>query len=163
VTEAESFAISSAVETLMGEESQSKEDIISGLFSGEGELQGVACKDITLSDWSSLDQNCHPDSRLIEIAQVAKHPHQHPSEEVAVEDAVDEPDAGAGTTPHGHTGSLLFVQESELEAENDAPAVGEVPPADVTDHYEAEPDSEHKPAEVAESVRAFARLARQPY
>lgn len=50
MTDIESFAITSAVETLTGEESQSKEDIISGLFSGEGELQGVACKGIILLD-----------------------------------------------------------------------------------------------------------------
>lgn len=40
--------IVSAVETLTGEESQSKEEIVSGIFSGEGELQGVACKEIAL-------------------------------------------------------------------------------------------------------------------
>ena len=50
VTEAESFAIVSAIETLRGEESQSKGEIISGFFSGEGELQGVACKGIVLFD-----------------------------------------------------------------------------------------------------------------
>ena len=109
----------------------------------------------------ALTRDVTPDSRLIEIAQVAKHPQQHPSEEGAAEDAVDEPDAGAGTAAPGHTGSLLFVQESELEAENDTSAVGEVPPADVADPYEAEADSEHKPAEVAETVRVFARLVRQ--
>jgi len=108
---------------------------------------------------AALTRDVTPDSRLIEIAQVAKHSHQHPSEESVAEGAVDEPDAEADTTAHGHTGGLSFVQESELEAENDTPAIGEVPPADVADPYEAEPDSEHKPAEVAEPVRAFARLA----
>ena len=90
---------------------------------------------------------------------MAKHPDQQPVEEGAAEGAVDEPDAGADTTAHGHTGSLLFVQESEIEGENDTSAVGEVPPADVADPYEAEPDLEHKAAEVAESVRAFALSA----
>jgi hypothetical protein len=61
MTETESFVISSAVETLKGEESQSKEEIISGLFSGEGELQGVACKEIVLPNLSrSLDQRRRP-------------------------------------------------------------------------------------------------------
>ena len=108
---------------------------------------------------TALTRDVTPDSRLIEIAQVAKHPHQHSSEEAAAEGAVEEPDVEADTTAHGHTGSLLFVQESELDTENDTHAVGEVPAADAADLYEAEPDSEHKPAEVAESVRVFARLA----
>ena len=68
VTEAESFAILSAVETLTGEESQSKEEIISGLSSGEGELQGVACKEIALPiEAATLTKDVTPDSRLIEI------------------------------------------------------------------------------------------------
>ena len=110
---------------------------------------------------TALTRDVTPDSRLIEIAQVAKHPHQHPSEEDAVEGAVDEPDAGAATTVHGLPGSLSFVQASELDNEIGAPTVGDVPPADVADPYEAEPDPEHKTVEVAESVRAFVRLARQ--
>lgn len=104
-----------------------------------------------------MTRDVTPDSRLIEIAQVAKHPHQHPSEEGVVEgaseSAVDEPDVGAGSTVHGLTGSLSFVQESEIDNELDAPAVGEVPPADVADSYEAEPEPEHKPVEVVEPVR----------
>ena len=60
MTDIESFAITSAVETLTGEESQSKEDIISGLFSGEGELQGVACKGIILLDRNyGINQRLH--------------------------------------------------------------------------------------------------------
>lgn len=46
--------IVSATEILTGEESQSKEEIISGFFSSEGELQGVTCEYIFLLD-SSFD------------------------------------------------------------------------------------------------------------
>ena len=42
--------IVSAVETLGGVKSRSKEEIVSGFFSGEGELKGVACKAIVLPD-----------------------------------------------------------------------------------------------------------------
>ena len=61
MTETESLTITSAVETLTGEESQSKEDILSGLFSGEGELQGVTCTEIILLDRNyGLDQRHDP-------------------------------------------------------------------------------------------------------
>lgn len=156
MTETESLAIVSAVETLTGEESQSKEEIVSGFFSGEGELQGVACKDIVLSvEAVALTEDVTPDSRLIEIAQAVKHPHQHLSGEDEAEDAIGEPGTGAGITAHGHTGSLLFVQESEIYNETDGPAVGDVPPADEAVPYEPEPEPEHKPVEVAEPVSAF--------
>lgn len=46
VTETESSVILSAAEILTEEDSQSKEEIISGFFSGEGELEGVPCKGI---------------------------------------------------------------------------------------------------------------------
>lgn len=155
MTEAESFAILSAVETLTGEESQSKEEIISGLSSGEGELQGVACKEIALPiEATTLTKDVTPDSRLIEIAQVVKHPHQHMSGGDTAEDAVGESGAGDDITPHGHTGSLLFVQESELDSEIDPPVVDDVPPADEEVSYEPEPEPEpeHKPIEVHEPV-----------
>ena len=53
---------------------------------------------------------------------------------------------------------LLFVQESELENEVDAPPVGDVPPADEGVSYEPEPEPEDKPVEVTEPVSIFASL-----
>lgn len=108
-----------------------------------------------------LTRDTIPDSRLIEIARVAKYPHQRPLEEDVTEGAVDEPDAGAGTTTHGHPGSLSFVQESELDTEIVAPTVGDIPPADAPAPYEAEPEPEHKPVEVTESVGIFIPSTRQ--
>lgn len=105
---------------------------------------------------TALTRDTTPDSRLIELAQMVKHSYQHLSEEDVAEGAIDEPGAGTSIPAHGHTGSLLFVQESELDDEIDAPAVGDVPPADTAAPYEAEPEPEHKPAEVAEPVGVFA-------
>jgi len=157
VTDTESSVIRSAVETLTGEESQSKEDVISGIFSGEGGLQGIACKEIVLLiELSALTKDVTPDSRFIEIAQVIKHSHQHLSGEDVIEGTAGEPGAGAGTTAHGHAGSLLFVQESELES--DAPPAGDVSPADEAVVYEQEPEPENKPTEVTEPVSVFASL-----
>ena len=158
MTETESFAIVSAVETLTGEDSQSKEDIISGIFSGEGELQGVACEEIVPPiEPTALTKDVIPDSRLIEIAQATKHPHQHLSGKDVIEGTTGEPGVGAGTTAHGHAGSLLFVQESELD-EVDGPPVGDVPPADEAVSYEPEPEPENKPVEVTEPVSIFTSL-----
>lgn len=157
VTETESLAILSAVETLTGEESQSKEDIISGFFSGEGELQGVACKGIALPiEAIGLTRDVTTDSRLIQIAEVIKHTHQHLSGEGSAEGAVGELNTGADIAAHGHSGGLLFVQESELENEIDPPPVGDVPPADEEVSYEPEPEPENKPVEVTEPVNVFA-------
>jgi len=158
VTDTESFVIRSAVEVLTGEESQSKEEIISGIFSGEGELQGVACKEmVLLVELTALTKDVTLDSRFIEIAQAVKHSHQHLSGEELIEGTTGEPGAEAGTTAPGHAGSLLFVQESELES--DAPPVGDVPPADEPVVYEQEPEPENKPAEVTEQlVSIFASL-----
>jgi hypothetical protein len=153
VTETESLAIDSAVETLTGEESQSKEDIISGIFSGEGELQGVACKEMVfLIEPTALTKDVTPDSRLIEIAQVIN---RHLSGEDVIEGTTGEPGAGADTTTHGHAGSLLFVQESELDKEADPLPVGDVSPLNEAVSYEPEPEPENKPAEVTEPVSVF--------
>ena len=114
---------------------------------------------------TALTRDFTSDSRLIEIAHITEYPHQRPSEEGAIESAVDEHDAGAGTTAHGHTGGLLFVQESELDNEADVPAVGDVPPTDSAAPYEEEPEPEpeleHKPTEVAEPVGTLASSTRQ--
>jgi len=110
---------------------------------------------------TALTRDVTPDSRLIEITQVVKHPHQHPSEEDAAESVISEPGIGAGITAHGHTGSLLFVQESELDNEIGAPAVGDVLPADEAVPYEAETAPEYKPVDVAEPVSIFVALTRQ--
>lgn len=134
VTETESFVIVSAAETLAGEESQSKEEIISGFFSGEGELQGVTY------------------SRLIEITHAVKEPRQHPTEEGVVEGVVHDPASGADATENGHTGGLLFVHESELDNEVGNPAVDNVgaPPVGGAVPYEAESTLVQQPPEVAE-------------
>lgn len=120
---------------------------------------------------TALTRDINPDSRLIEIAQVVKYSHQHPSEEGAAEGAVSEPGAGAGITAHAHPGSLLFVQESELDNEIDVPVVGDnefdvpiiggVPPPEEPTVYEVEPEAEHKPVEVVEPVSGFISLIRQ--
>jgi len=160
VTETEALAIVSAVETLTGEESQSKDDIISGLFSGQGELQGVPCKEIILPfKVMALTRDVTLDSRLIEIAQVVKRPHQNLSGEGATEGAVGEPDTGADVTAHGPTASLLFVQESELDHEIDVPPVSDVLPTDEAISYEPEPEPEleNKPVEATEPVSALHR------
>lgn len=158
MTETESLAILSAVETLSGEESQSKDDIISGLFSEEGELQGVACKEILLPvETMALTGDGTPDSRLIEIVQVFKHS-QHISGEDTTGGDVNEPDTGADTTAPGHTGSLLFVQESELENEIGVHPTEDVPPTDEGVSYQPEPEPENKPVEVTDPVCVFAPL-----
>ena len=108
-----------------------------------------------------LTRDVTPDSRLIELTQVVKHPHQHQSEEDTAESVVGEPGAGAGITAHSHTGSLLFVQESELDNEIGAPAVSNFPPTDEAVSYEAETGPEYKPVEVAEPVSAFTSLTRR--
>lgn len=159
MTETESLAILSAVETLSGEESQSRDDIISAFFSGEGELQGVACKDTVLPvETMSLTRDGAPDSRLIEIVQVIKNPHQDISGEDTTGGAAGEPDAGAGITAHGHAGSLLFVQESELENEIPVPPTEDVPPTDEGISYPPEPEPENKPIEATDPVCVFASL-----
>jgi hypothetical protein len=162
VSETESLAIISAVENLTGEESQSKEEIVSGFFSGEGELQGVTCKGVPLViGATTLTGVITSDSRLIEIAQAVKHLHQHPSGEEVVEDVVHEPAFGAETTEHGQAGGLLFVHESEIDNEIDAPAVEDVPPADEPALREVETVQEQQPAEVTEPVGASALLTRK--
>lgn len=60
VTETESSVILSAAEILTGEDSQSKEEIISGFFSEEGELEGVPCKNFFLPDSGSLTKSTTP-------------------------------------------------------------------------------------------------------
>ena len=97
---------------------------------------------------------------MIEIAQLIQHPYQHPSGEGVIGDTTGESGTGAGTTAHGHAGSLLFVQASELE-EVDAPPVGDVPLADeiVSFEPEPEPEPENKPAEVTEPVSASVSLS----
>ena len=110
---------------------------------------------------TTLTRDVTPDSRLIEIAQIVKHPHQHPSEEGAAEGAINESDTGVGTTAHAHPGSLSFVQKSEIDDEVNIPAVGDVPPADAEVPYEAEPEPENRPAEVPEPVRVSTPLIRQ--
>lgn len=109
-----------------------------------------------------LTRDATPDFRLIEIAQVVKHPHQQLSGEGAADGAVGEPGAEAGITAHGHTGSLLFVQESELDTEIDAPHTGDIPPVDEAILYEPEPEPEpepeNNPVEVTEPVSVFASL-----
>ena len=155
VTEFESSVILSAAEVLTGEDSQSKEEIISGFFSGEGELEGISCKDVFLPDSDSNPNKIRPpDSRLIEIAQVVAHLHQHPSEEVVAEGVLYDPASGVDTTghSHSHTGGLLFVHESELENEIDAPAVGDTSPVDEVVLYEVVAIPEQQLAEVSEPV-----------
>jgi hypothetical protein len=61
VTETESSTILSAAEILTDEDSQSKEEIISGFLSGEGELEGIPCKGIFLPGaGSNFNQSHHP-------------------------------------------------------------------------------------------------------
>ncbi|KAF9792582.1 hypothetical protein BJ322DRAFT_57937 [Thelephora terrestris] len=137
VSETESLVIDSAVETLKGEESQSKEEIVSGFFSGEGELQGVAY------------------SRLIEIAQAAKHPLQHPSEQDVAEGVVHDPTSEADTAS-GPAPNLLFVHESELDnAIGETPAVEDVAPAEEVVPEEETPQEmlQERPAEVPEPTQ----------
>lgn len=156
MTEAESSVILSAAEILTGEDSQSKEEIISGFFSGEGELEGVPCKDICFQiQGSTLIRATTPDSKLIEIAQAVAHPHQRPSEEDVTEGAVYDFASGADTTGHSHTGGLLFVHESELDNETDVPTVRDVPPPDETASYEVATMPEQQPVEVPEPVCMF--------
>lgn len=104
----------------------------------------------------TLTRATSPDSRLIEIAQAVAHPHQHPSEEGGTEGAVYDITSGADTTGHSHTGGLLFVHESELDNEIDAPEVGDVSPADEAASCETETAPEQQPAEVPEPVGVLA-------
>jgi hypothetical protein len=106
-----------------------------------------------------------PDSRLIEIAQAAKHPLQHPSEQDVVEGVVHDPASGADTASNPAAG-LLFVHESELDnAIVEIPAIDEVAPADEVVPEEETPQEtlQERPAEVPEPVGAFVSLIRKLY
>jgi len=52
--EAEGSAIFRTCEILVGEECDSKQTLISGLLTGQGEIDGVACKTVYCWHWSAL-------------------------------------------------------------------------------------------------------------
>lgn len=109
---------------------------------------------------TTLTRTITPDSRLIEIAQAAKHPHQYPSGQDVAEDVAHDPASGTGTG-RGPAESLLFVHESELDNEIDTPTVGDVAPADEVVPYEE--TVQEQPAEVPEPVGIFDSLIRNMY
>jgi hypothetical protein len=110
-------------------------------------------------------RNITPDSRLIEIAQAAKHPLQHPSEQDVAEGVVHDPTSEADTAS-GPAPNLLFVHESELDnAIGETPAVVDVAPAEEVVPEEETPQEmlQERPAEVPEPVGAFASMIRKLY
>ncbi|KAG1861611.1 hypothetical protein DFJ58DRAFT_777566 [Suillus subalutaceus] len=114
--EAEGEAIFSVCSTLLTEESESKQAILSGLLSGQGDFNGVSY------------------ARLLDIVQSFLNPPREPTPLPAEPDAVTEvasepssnshtesqPIAGIPTASSlSGTGSFHFMQASELESAND--------------------------------------------
>lgn len=109
--DAEAMAVLSAVESLLGADSEAKTSVVKGLLTGEGEWQGV------------------PYTRLHEITDLFLNPPRAPTpepEEVTVEfiapeqpteEAEHEPAVGGLPPLPGPTGSFRFVQEDELAEE----------------------------------------------
>ncbi|TFY65892.1 hypothetical protein EVG20_g5196 [Dentipellis fragilis] len=93
-------AIFSAVDTLLGEENEHRQNLIGGLLSGEGEYQGIL------------------HSRFLDLANAALNqpePEEVPVEEIA---AVLAAEAAAESVPDvlpAAPGGFHFMQESELE------------------------------------------------
>jgi len=124
--ESEGSAVFTACDALLGEENDTKNTILSGLLSGEGDLNGVPCKSLQLPgyDHSTLA----PDTRLWSIVQSFRNPPREPTplpaepepvetetEAEAEAEPVDEPVAGVPGSLNVSS-SFLFVQASELEA-----------------------------------------------
>ncbi|KIK90800.1 hypothetical protein PAXRUDRAFT_831373 [Paxillus rubicundulus Ve08.2h10] len=138
----EGSAIFTACDALLGEENDTRWDILSGLLSGEGELHGVSY------------------TRLLDIVQSFCDPPRDPTPlpiEQAVEAevvAIDDPVAGVPETL-SVSGSFHFMQASELETSTFEHT------AEWVEKTDAEPDGvpedqlnglEDAPAEPAESI-----------
>ena len=118
--DSEGSAIFTACDALLGEENDTKHTILSGLLSGEGDLNGVSCKlfwVIRSRDYSTLA----PVTRLLSIVQSFLNPPREPtplpteSEHVETEAApVDEPVSGIPGSLNVSS-SFHFMQASELE------------------------------------------------
>lgn len=112
-------AIYSSTDVLHGEEGPAKNEIVAGLLSGEGEFQGVPRK--CLWSYFQVTPSPAPDSRLIEITRTyISPPVEVQAEEPPAETEVpaDEPELDAGPTATANGGgNILFMQESELDAE----------------------------------------------
>ena len=101
------------------------------------------------------------DSRLIDIAQVVKHSHQHPPEQDVIEGTVHDSPHRADAAGHSHTGNLLFVHESELDNEVAAPVSGDVSQAaEAVPYEETVPEPQPVAAEVPELVGEFLPLTK---
>ncbi|KAL6310485.1 hypothetical protein BKA93DRAFT_924673 [Sparassis latifolia] len=147
LNDAEGLAVYSATESLLGEVTDSRPDVIQGFLTGEGELHGV------------------PYSRLIEITHAymnppsaaQEEPPQEPVEETLTE-AVEEPEVTvtglSSTLPStiGTSGSFHFMQEDELEQPGEPNFEGEaewVERADISGEQNPQPAPE---VEVVETV-----------
>ena len=123
LTDAELSAIYSCTETLLGEESQTKHEIVAGILSEKGEYQGILCRLIVLLP--TLPRSYSLDSRLLEITHTYLTPPPDAQPEPSTPEdytPVDEPEASpvvASAPPVGISsgGGLLFMQESELDPE----------------------------------------------
>ncbi|OBZ68064.1 hypothetical protein A0H81_11920 [Grifola frondosa] len=106
LNESEGVAVYTATEALLGEDQESKADVIRGLLYGEGELQGV------------------PYSRLNEVTQSYLNPEvPTPAEEVfeqAASEAAEEAQVLVAGIPAtvGVSGSFHFMTEDELAEES---------------------------------------------
>ncbi|THH30929.1 hypothetical protein EUX98_g3250 [Antrodiella citrinella] len=106
LSESEGLAVYSVTETLLGEDADSKTEVVRSFISGEGEIQGVSY------------------SRLVEITQLYVNPAATETPE-SVEESIEQSEESAptpeitvgGLPPSLATsGSFHFMQEDELEA-----------------------------------------------
>ncbi|KAI0958732.1 hypothetical protein AcV7_004461 [Taiwanofungus camphoratus] len=145
LNESEGIAIYAVTETLLGEESESKADVVQGFLTGEGELHGV------------------PYTRLHEITQIMLNPPSVPTppsespDEQPGESSVavtEEPEVTVTGLPPslGTAGSFHFMQEDELAGQAEEPNFEEAEWVERPDvASEPEPEQPAK-VEVVETV-----------
>lgn len=126
--EVEGSVIFTTCEILVGEECDSKQALISGLLTGQGEIDGVACKTVYFHHWSTF-KPLPLDTRLFEVVQSFLNPRREPTPlpdptpdtpeaeveaEAAVDSAPDEPVSGIPDALNV-SNSFRFMQASELD------------------------------------------------
>ncbi|EPQ57440.1 hypothetical protein GLOTRDRAFT_110573 [Gloeophyllum trabeum ATCC 11539] len=109
----EGTAVYSATEVLLGEDIDGKHHILNGLYSSEGEFNGVAFSRLLEITRTYLNPPVAPSTVPDEVdaSSVA------PVSEVGVNGHVPEPQVGvAGVPSFAPTGGFHFMQDSELES-----------------------------------------------
>jgi len=140
---------------LINDESESKQEAVSGLLSGQGAFNDISCKSIPLT--RQHKSYSLTDARLLDIVQSFLNPPREPTPLPVEPDTVTEDNsehshsesqalAGVPTTSGSGTGSFHFMQASELETtdfENTAEWVEksevELTQNGVTEHTEPTP------------------------